>query len=99
MKHLRPLIVLSSLMAFSGAVLAEEVHIPAGKQADGIWEGETPIRGASMSQVEKKFGEPSSQHGPKGTPPIYYWEYPDFTVYFESDYVIHTVIKHRPNTN
>ena len=54
-----------------------------------------PYRGLSKGQVISQFGEPISQNGPSGTPPIYFWDYADFTVYFESDYVIHSVNKHQ----
>ena len=54
-----------------------------------------PKRGMTKEQVESGFGSPDSKHGPRGTPPIYYWEYPSYTVYFESNYVLHTVIKQR----
>jgi len=55
----------------------------------------TPKRGMTKQQVERNFGSPDSKHGPTGTPPIYFWEYPGFTVYFESNYVLHSVLKYR----
>lgn len=54
-----------------------------------------PERGMSKQQVEAMFGEPDSRHGPTGKPAIYYWEYADFTVYFEANFVIHAVSKHK----
>jgi hypothetical protein len=57
---------------------------------------ETPLRGATMSAVEAKFGAPSNKSGPVGsgaqTPPITKWFYPTFVVVFENDRVIHTVV-------
>jgi hypothetical protein len=50
-----------------------------------------PGRGASMSQVEKHFGQPREKVEPVGQPPITRWIYSDYTVYFEHEYVIHSV--------
>ena len=74
---------------------ADEVRIPIGSQSSDV---EKPQRAMSKTSVEEKFGSPESRHGPSGQPAIYYWEYPDFTVYFEGDYVIHTVSKFKSNT-
>ena len=52
-----------------------------------------PIRGESQKTVLNAFGEPLTRHPTRGKPPISKWDYPDFTVIFESGYVIHTVIK------
>lgn len=75
-----------------GSAFAEEVKMPVGSET---YAGSLPRRGITKAAVEAEFGTPNSSHGPNGEPPIYYWEYPDFTVYFEGDYVIHTVIKKR----
>ena len=58
-----------------------------------------PERGQSKSQVYDKFGQAEREYGPTGTPPIYYWEYTDFTVYFEGDYVIHAVSNYESQFN
>ena len=50
-----------------------------------------PSRGMSMDKVEATFGTPSNRVAPIGEPPISRWEYPGFTVYFEHQFVIHTV--------
>jgi hypothetical protein len=56
-----------------------------------IVEDGMPGRGASMSQVEKHFGQPREKVAPVGQPPITRWIYGDYTVYFEHEYVIHSV--------
>lgn len=53
-----------------------------------------PSRGMNMTQVEAKFGSPTQNLAPTGTPPIARWIYDGFTVYFEHQHVIHAV-KHR----
>jgi hypothetical protein len=51
-----------------------------------------PGRGMTMHSVETKFGAPQDRHGPVGQPPISRWDYHGFTVFFENDRVIHTVV-------
>ena len=50
-----------------------------------------PARGMSMDKVEATYGAPTNRAAPVGEPPITRWEYPGFTVYFEHQFVIHTV--------
>jgi hypothetical protein len=52
----------------------------------------TPRRGATMTEVEQTYGAPLEKLAPVGNPPISRWKYPDFTVYFEHQYVIHAVV-------
>jgi hypothetical protein len=42
--------------------------------------------------VSSKFGAPTAKIPAVGKPPISRWKYPGFVVYFESDYVIHSVV-------
>lgn len=53
-----------------------------------------PERGMTMEQVLQTWGEPQQRVGPVGEPPISHWIYPDFVVYFESNYVLHSVVPH-----
>lgn len=53
---------------------------------------ERPSNGMRMDEVERRFGAPSQRLAPVGDPPITRWVYPDFTVYFEHDRVIFSVI-------
>jgi len=75
---------------------ADELAMPDKSAVHSV---SVPERGMNMEQVEAVFGAPESKNGPKGTPPIYYWEYATFTVYFESNFVIHSVMKYRPAKN
>ncbi len=56
-------------------------------------EEKRPTRGQTMDQVTAEFGEPSSIAGPVGDPPITTWDYPGFSVYFEYDKVLHSVMQ------
>ncbi len=51
-----------------------------------------PSRGSTMSAVESRYGEPTSRHAAVGQPPITRWDYPQFSVYFEHDRVLHAVL-------
>lgn len=56
-------------------------------------DGSRPARGTTRTQVEAKYGSPVNKIAAVGDPPISRWEYPEFTVYFEYDRVIHAVVK------
>jgi hypothetical protein len=51
-----------------------------------------PAPGMKMDIVEKRFGEPVERHAAVGAPPISRWDYAGFSVFFEKDRVIHTVV-------
>jgi hypothetical protein len=50
-----------------------------------------PGRGASMAQVETRFGTTERKVAAVGQPPISRWVYPGFVVYFEYSHVVHAV--------
>lgn len=82
----------------AGPVLADQVEVPAGKQAGARDPGTMPANGMTREQVRERFGQPSNRRAPVGEPPISSWEYADYVVYFEHDRVLHSVVKHRPRT-
>ena len=51
-----------------------------------------PGNGMNMDQVMQRFGEPKERVGEIGDPPISRWVYENYTVYFEHDLVLHSVI-------
>jgi len=56
-----------------------------------------PARGQLMAAVRTQFGEPAQAlpavgGGDPRTPPITRWVYPIFTVYFENQHVVNTVL-------
>ncbi|MFT6734278.1 MAG: hypothetical protein ACJAS9_002475 [Polaribacter sp.] len=51
-----------------------------------------PKLGIDMQRVEAQYGEPSQRLEAVGEPPITRWIYPTFTVFFEDDKVLHSVI-------
>lgn len=52
-----------------------------------------PTQGMDMNKVEQKFGTPEAKFPAVGDPPITRWNYPEFSVFFEYDKVIHSVVK------
>lgn len=74
--------------------IAEEIIIGVGQQGSSSLKQQIPTRGLSRDEVTQVYGEPVSRTGPTGHPPIETWHYDYFSVYFESDRVIHSVLKH-----
>ena len=67
---------------------------PAGATKAGTTEFsvQLPGRAMSMEMVQNRFGEALDKSPTVGDPPITKWTYPNFTVYFESEFVIHAVV-------
>lgn len=91
----RPLLIACISLALTALLpaQADEVSMPA--QSGGAAASApvaTPARGATMSKVEAQFGAPAERHGAVGNPPITRWDYATFSVFFEHDHVIHSVI-------
>ena len=85
---LLPLFLTSCLFSFSG--FADTMDMKSvGDQATNI---SRPRHGTSMDSVLRRFGEPGSRLPAVGQPPITRWNYADFTVYFEYQHVIHSVV-------
>lgn len=83
-------------VAFASQLWAEVIHVPVGQQAPELRDLPRPVRGMSQETVLSTFGEPHSMTRPVGNPPISKWVYEEYTVYFESSVVIHSVLTHIP---
>ncbi|HEY4340844.1 MAG TPA: hypothetical protein VGM97_12945 [Steroidobacteraceae bacterium] len=90
---------LVSLLCLTGAagfahsrVAHAELVVDDGKVAVAPTNTPQPARGALMKTVEKQFGPPANRHPTVGKPPITRWDYPGFSVFFEGDRVIDTVV-------
>ena len=53
-----------------------------------------PDNGLSSAEVEERYGAPIRRGRPVGDPPITRWTYDDYSVYFEYDLVIDSVLHH-----
>lgn len=82
---------LMSGLCFAGAAVAETIVVDDQVQ---VRESNTdkPRRGSTMTQVEAKFGAPVTKHDAVGRPPITRWDYQGFSVFFEHDRVIDSVV-------
>lgn len=79
--------------SLSQNVLADSVQIPVGQQSAELNQLDRPKTGMLQSQVKTKYGSPVKEFPAKGKPAISRWEYEHYTVYFENDHVIYTVLK------
>ena len=77
------------LMATPFAVSADVLLIDEVRQVDRM---SLPENGLSKSEVEAAFGTPAKRHSAVGDPPITRWDYGDYSVYFEYDLVLFTVL-------
>jgi hypothetical protein len=53
-----------------------------------------PARGMSMNQVKARFGTPATEYSQVGEPPITRWDYDQYSVFFEYQYVLTSVVHH-----
>ncbi|MGI9289249.1 MAG: phosphodiesterase [Pseudomonadales bacterium] len=74
----------------------EVIIVPIAQQGSDIDHIARPTKGTSKASVLQQFGEPLQRMAARGEPPISSWQYAEFTVYFEYEHVIHSVLKHRP---
>lgn len=91
---------LPALLAFAGMAQAQVTTVATGdtlliERVDKP-AAATPVRGATMAQVQQRFGAPLERLDARGGqkrqwPTINRWRYPDFIVYFERDRVIDVV--------
>jgi len=91
--------ILAALLAgcaVAGSALADTVVVNDQVQVRQT-QIDRPQRGLTMSEVEKHFGAPVTRHPAAGGdtprhPPITRWDYSGFSVFFEHDRVIDSVV-------
>jgi len=94
MKPISTLLLVAALSSITPLASADVLLLDAIEQApanssEGLLR---PHTGQSMESVRARFGTPSQELPWVGEPPISRWVYADFTVYFENEYVINTVV-------
>ena len=82
--------------ALASAAIAETIVVDEQVQVRDS-QLQRPKRGLTMDQVEKQFGAPANRHpavggGSQQQPPITRWDYSGFSVFFEHDRVIDSVV-------
>jgi len=86
------LALLASAAALAPAARAELILVD-GQVALRQAEVPTPTRGMTMRSVEERFGAPQTRAAAVGRPPITRWDYAAFSVYFENERVLHSVVR------
>ena len=81
--------LLMSALFLAPPAMAETLSTATGDPAAS---SDRPSRGSTMNAVAGRFGEPTNRHSAVGDPPITRWDYPQFSVYFEHDRVLHAVM-------
>ncbi|WP_017942268.1 MULTISPECIES: hypothetical protein [unclassified Thioalkalivibrio] len=85
-------IVLALCAGAMATASADIVRSPEGgftvKEREGV-----PTRGQTQSAVIRQHGEPEKRHATVGDPPITRWDYADFSVVFEGEYVLHSAVR------
>lgn len=74
----------------AGALQADVLLIEEVRQAGRM---DVPRNGASKEDVRARFGDPVKTHAAVGDPPITRWDYNGWSVYFEYDRVLFTVLE------
>lgn len=77
------------LLLMTTAAAADVLLIDEVRQVEKM---SLPNNGLSKSDVESKYGAPSEKRAAVGDPPISRWEYETYSVYFEYDIVLFTVL-------
>ena len=84
-------IVLAFMLTFAfQSVYADVLIIDEVRQSDSM---QLPKNGQNKTTVEAKFGAPEEKLSAVGDPPISSWKYGTYSVYFEYDLVLFTVLQ------
>lgn len=78
-----------ALMGMGHAAQADVLLIDSVSDANSR---HLPRTGLLMDQVLAEWGQPESKQAAVGSPPITRWDFPEFSVYFEYDHVISSVL-------
>ena len=92
---MRSLALLLGAQLLCSPALAQTLEIPLGQQGDAV--ASLPQLGESKRSVLERFGLADEEHPAVGQPPITRWDYRSFSVYFEYDHVINSVLHHQPH--
>lgn len=83
------IVFVTFLLIFSGLAGADVLIVDEVRQVEKM---DLPKNGQSKSDIEGKFGAPAKRHQPVGDPPISRWDYESYSVYFEHDLVLFSVL-------
>ena len=83
-------IVLAFMLALTFQTVSADVLIIDEVRQSGRME--LPRNGQNKTAIEAKFGAPIQKQSAVGDPPISSWKYDTYSVYFEYDLVLFTVL-------
>lgn len=84
-----PIFALMTGAAAADVLLIEAIHETPANGPGGL---ERPRQMMTMAEVEARYGAPQQRVPAVGEPPITRWVYSGYTVYFEHQYVLNTVV-------
>lgn len=84
------IVFIAILLIAAGFAQADVLILDEVRQVERM---ELPRNGQDMAAVENDFGAPDQRHSAVGEPPITRWDYEDYSVYFEHDLVLFTVLR------
>jgi hypothetical protein len=80
----------TALLAVPATAPADVLLIEEVRQSERM---QLPVNGMNKDDVRAKYGAPAQTHAAVGDPPITRWDYEHWSVYFEYDLVLFTVLK------
>jgi hypothetical protein len=83
------LICILALPASADVLLIDSINSAPINSEEGI---PRPKRSMSMDQVSQRFGQPLTSYPSVGEPPITRWDYSNYSVFFEYDLVLTSVL-------
>ena len=92
------LLIGSMLLAAGFSVQADVLEMPSASSTFAV---NKPTKGATMAAVQQQFGTPVKKYpavggGSRHQPPITRWDYAGFSVFFENDHVVDSVVPGQP---
>ena len=85
------LLILMSLPVTAEVLLIDAINQAPINSAEGV---PRPSRGMTMDQVRQRYGTPATEYPQVGEPPITRWEYDQYSVFFEYQHVLTSVVHH-----
>ena len=77
------------LMLMAGMASADVLILDEVRQVERM---DLPKNGYTKADIESKYGAPQNRHQAVGDPPISRWDYADYSVYFEHNLVLFSVL-------
>jgi hypothetical protein len=73
-----------------GSASADVLLIEEVRQSERM---DLPTNGMNQAEARARWGDPATPHAAVGDPPITRWDYDGWSVYFEYDLVLFTVLQ------